>query len=358
MPIVRRRCRSRGQDIALHRDGEALVLVGFGHVVSGPLHLLRGVAHGDAVSGTFEHEHVVRHVSDRGDLCGFNAVALREVRHHPALVGIGMRDVGVVRLRARRRDMVTEAVVDRLDGRLYRVEVVADPYDFCDPVGDGREVIDWRRVELDRPGLTVHVRSLRVADEPVRTSVDPYVDTVVVQHVDHLGRDIIRYRSLFDHRHVRIGEEPTVERRDGRAQSKRIHEHRHTAWGSPTRHGEKDPRLAELPHRGDGPVGQDLVLGDQGPVDIGEQQPNGVSFRHQPFSPSFREVLVPAARRPTLTCFLRATGFRGTPARAHLARSSPPGGWRSGAVVISSLPVSTSPGCPCVLPSDDSAIGR
>jgi hypothetical protein len=129
------------------------------------------------------------------------------------------------------------------------------------------------------------VRSLRVADEPVRTSVEPYVDTVVVQQVDHRGREIVRYGSLVDHGHIRIGEESPVECRDGCAQSQRIHQHRHPAWRSPTRHGEEDPRLAELPHRCDGPVGQDLVLGDQSPVDIGKQQPNGVCFGHQPSLP-------------------------------------------------------------------------
>src|SRR5450756_1848476 len=55
------------EDEPLDGVGEALVGVGRGDPPCRALHLEAGVAHRDAHPGVREHQHVVRHVADRGD---------------------------------------------------------------------------------------------------------------------------------------------------------------------------------------------------------------------------------------------------------------------------------------------------
>src|ERR1700722_5572138 len=87
-----------GQDEPFHRVGEALVLIRGSNTTGGSLDLMARVTHGDAESRAGEHEHVVGLVADRGDLFRRDLVGLREVPDHDALVGLGMGDIGVVRL--------------------------------------------------------------------------------------------------------------------------------------------------------------------------------------------------------------------------------------------------------------------
>src|SRR5260370_21332327 len=88
-----------GQDEPLYRVGEALVLVGRGDAAGGLLDLMARVAHGDAEPGVGKHEHVVGLVADRGDLLGGDLVGPGKILGHRALVGVGIGDIAVVRLR-------------------------------------------------------------------------------------------------------------------------------------------------------------------------------------------------------------------------------------------------------------------
>jgi hypothetical protein len=60
--------------VPVDRIGEALVVVAGGDPASGALYLHAGVAHHDAQPGVGEHEHVVGHVADGGDLFGRDVV--------------------------------------------------------------------------------------------------------------------------------------------------------------------------------------------------------------------------------------------------------------------------------------------
>src|ERR1700730_13742706 len=63
-------CRGLPQNELPHGFGEALVLVAVGHCARLRLHLVAGVAHGDGKAAFAEHEDVVRHVADGGNLLG------------------------------------------------------------------------------------------------------------------------------------------------------------------------------------------------------------------------------------------------------------------------------------------------
>ena len=54
-----------------------------------------------------------------------------------------------------------------------------------------------------------------------------------------------------------------------------LDEHLHAARRAAAGDGEEDAGLAQAAHRGDGVVGQDLVLGDQRPVHVGQEEADG-----------------------------------------------------------------------------------
>jgi hypothetical protein len=61
-------------DEALDRVGEAVLLVGRRHTPCRAMHFATALAHRDRQSRVREHQDVVRHVSDRGDLLGRDSV--------------------------------------------------------------------------------------------------------------------------------------------------------------------------------------------------------------------------------------------------------------------------------------------
>src|SRR5260370_16760111 len=61
----RMKTRLLPEDEAVDRVRKSLVLVRRGHVARRPLHLSAGVAHGDAGAGDRDHQHSIRHVTDR-----------------------------------------------------------------------------------------------------------------------------------------------------------------------------------------------------------------------------------------------------------------------------------------------------
>ena len=77
---------------------------------------------------------------------------------------------------------------------------------------------------------------------------------------------------LGDHGHVGLHEQPTVERSEWCVELQRLDQHRHAPWRATTRHREADPCPSQRADGRDGTRGEDLVLGDQGAVDVGQQE--------------------------------------------------------------------------------------
>ena len=58
-------------------------------------------------------------------------------------------------------------------------------------------------------------------------------------------------------------------------------EHRHAARRPPRSDGQRDPGGSEGPAGPDSARGQEFVLGDEGPIDVGQQQANGHLGAHR-----------------------------------------------------------------------------
>src|SRR6202042_393702 len=103
-------------------------------------------------------------------------IALRQVLRDRALVGVRVGDVQVVRLGPGGGDVVAELVVGGGRGAGDRVEVVADPDQLGDVLGEPVEAGHHLRVELDGGRLPGDVGALGVGHVPVRSLVDPGVE--------------------------------------------------------------------------------------------------------------------------------------------------------------------------------------
>ena len=161
-----------------------------------------------------EHQDVVRHVADRGDLLGRDRVALRQEPCDRALVRERVRDVEVVRLRAGRRDAVAELVVRSRSSGRHRIVIVAHTNDLGDTALHAVEVVDHGRLELHRLGLAVHVRAVGIDHEPVRPTVEPGVEAERCEQLHGATDQLVRDDPVLDDAHVGLDDEPAVERRD------------------------------------------------------------------------------------------------------------------------------------------------
>ena len=90
------------QDEPFYRLGETFIVVGVGYPTSLSLHLWAGIAHRDAQPALSKHQHIVRHVTERGDLVGRDREEFRQRCNDRSFVGIRMGDVEIVGLRTGR----------------------------------------------------------------------------------------------------------------------------------------------------------------------------------------------------------------------------------------------------------------
>src|ERR1017187_533364 len=78
--------RSGGLQQPLHRLGKTLILVRGRHEGRGFLHFGAGVAHRNAGATFLEHQNIIRHVADGGDLAWRDVTELRKHPYHLSFV--------------------------------------------------------------------------------------------------------------------------------------------------------------------------------------------------------------------------------------------------------------------------------
>ena len=161
--------RGRGarQDELLHSVGEALVGERGRDTHRLALHFLTGVAHGDAETAAFEHQHVIQLVTHGGDLLQRDLQVPRQPFDHGPLMGGWVSHIEVVRLRSRRADLGSELFLKRRLAPRDASVVVADADHFHDSAEHLVEGRDNRGLTLNRRCLTVHTRRLTRANVPI-----------------------------------------------------------------------------------------------------------------------------------------------------------------------------------------------
>ena len=134
------------------RLGETLIVIGVGDQIGLRLHLRAGIAHCDAETAFAKHQHVVRHVADRGDLVGRDREKLRQRRDDGAFVGVRVGDVEIVGLRAGRRRFCAERGLGILFAARDQLEIVA----YADDLHRAAEHVLRNSSTTVGANLTVH----------------------------------------------------------------------------------------------------------------------------------------------------------------------------------------------------------
>ena len=166
------------QDEFVHGFGEAFLFIGGRDVGGGFLDFGAGVAHGDADSTFTEHEDVVGHVADGGDLVYGRVQKLGHGENNFTLVGFGVGDVEIVWLRTRGGSLISAGVLRVFFATLHGIEIVADADHFGDFFQQAIKLRNDRGRKFSRPLLACYVRSLDVTHKPIEAGVYPAVNFV------------------------------------------------------------------------------------------------------------------------------------------------------------------------------------
>src|SRR5580692_668376 len=110
---------------------------------------------------------------------------------------------------------------------------------------------------------------------------------------------------LFDRLAVRIGDRTAVERSERQCKPQRIDQESHADGRAAGDDGEGDAAVFELAHRACGLVGDDLVLGQQRAVDIGNHKRDA---GHEAVLPGVARPIGGRASLPTISSTILSTG--------------------------------------------------
>src|SRR5262249_48454973 len=81
-----------------------------------------------------------------------------------------------------------------------RIQVIADSDDLHDPAKQAIKRGNYGGQELHGCRFAIHVWSLSRTDVPIRAAVNPNIETVYLKSVDDVGHDVVRQRTLVNHR--------------------------------------------------------------------------------------------------------------------------------------------------------------
>ena len=187
---------------------------------------------------------------------------------------------------------------------------------------EGRKIIGERRIEFDGIAFVRHVFAVVAANDPLLVGEQPDVDAEFVQHLDAAPGCSGRDQMLLDRLQLRIDDRTAVERPDRKRDAERLDQKPHADRRPAAGDGKTDAGIVQPLHRALRAIGQTLVVGHQGAVDVGDHQRDAV---HDCFlSPELRPAVV-ACSLLTISSTIVSTGAS---IDTSMAFSSRPGGSR------------------------------
>src|ERR1700722_1700226 len=200
----------------------------------------------------------------------------------------------------------------------------------ADDLADGAEMlvlvmVDDGRRYVDRMDLVINVVALAIEDHPLIADKDPGIDAIGMEDIDRLARDLRRDAHLLDHGQIGLDDRPAIVAAERQRDLQRV-AHRRQAEGRPAAADRKpDTALVQFAHGGDGGGAQRLFGGNEGAIDIGDDE---LDLAHKvprskistppseaTMTADVRSIKSPLSTTPTviLTCF---SSFRGSVMRA------------------------------------------
>ena len=179
-----------------------------------------------------------------------------------------MRHVQVIRLGQGRRHVLPTRLLHLCDATRHRLVIVTDPDDLHHAIEHILECRHDGRRKLDGPFFAIHVWGVTRSDAPIRVGVDPDIERVFRQDVDHRLHRLARDETFADDGEIGPHEEAAVERGDRVPQLEIVDQHLHAQWGTAARDREGDARLDDVSNGGTRLRRQDLVRRHERAVDI------------------------------------------------------------------------------------------
>ena len=185
-------------------------------------------------------------------------------------------EISVVRLRAGGRRVVAKGLLRLGLGTLDELQVVAHAPDVHRVLQRVAEVAHDLGAELHGVGFAVHVRRPVVVQQPVLAAVHPHVEAEIPDQAHGLLGVGARQGAGLDDGKVRLDEQAAVEAGDGGGDGQRLDHHAHALGRTAGGDGEGDAALVQRVHRRLGALGEHLLRGHQGAVDVGQHEADAV----------------------------------------------------------------------------------
>src|SRR6185437_8866983 len=223
-------CGLSSKDKTFHCQCEALFLIGTSHKPGLMLHLLTGVPHSDAHPAALEHEHIVRHISNSRDICAGDMQHFGEDIDYLSLVGFRMSYVQVIGLGTCRRHALAAFLLHVLFAARHRFKVITDSNDLRHSIQQTRKARHHGWGKLDSPFFTVHVRTMTRRNIPILIAINPDIELLFGQDVDHGLYRLAGKQVFANDRKIGIEEQTAVKRGDWVLKLKSVDQHLHASW--------------------------------------------------------------------------------------------------------------------------------
>ena len=136
----------------------------------------------------------------------------------------------------------------------------------------GREIRDDGRIGLDRALFVRDVFAVGIARVPAVVAEQPDIDTERIEHVEAALRHRRGDQMLLDRLEPGVDDRTAVEGADGKHDRKRLDQKAHADGRPAGDDGEADAGLVQSAHGCLCAIGQNLVLRQQGAVDVGNNK--------------------------------------------------------------------------------------
>src|SRR5207244_10605250 len=160
----------------------------------------------------------------------------------------------------------------------YRFKIVTDPDDLSHAIQQALKVRHHDRGKLDRPLFSVHVGPMARWDKPVLIAIDPDVELVFDQDVDHGLYRLVGEQVFADDGKIGPHEQAAIKCRDRVLKAKIVDQHLHASWRPAAGDCKSDSRANDLLNGGTRPCCQNFIGSNQCTVNIRYHQ--AYIFRH------------------------------------------------------------------------------
>ena len=186
----------------------------------------------------------------------------------------GRRDIEIIGLRADSGRLPADRLFHRHLAALQQRRVRTGANDLAGAREMRREIRNDGQIGLDRAFLVRNIFAIGIACVPALIGEQPDLDAERVEHVEAALRHISSNQMLLDRLERGVDDRAAIEGADGERDRKRLDQKAHADGRPAGDDAEADAGRMQPAHRCLCAIGQNLVLCQQGAVDVGDNKRN------------------------------------------------------------------------------------